>query len=227
MDNTIRITNIQHFSVHDGPGVRTTVFTKGCNLKCQWCHNPETIQAKPQISYNEELCIGCGMCTQICPEHHRFDVQNGRHIYERKDCKVCEKCAEQCPTNALSVYGVSKTVEEIVEEAYRDSMVFPEFGGVTFSGGECLLQAKNIKKTAEILKQRGIHICIDTALNVAWDTIEGILPYTDLTCRYKSRNRRNTQKIYWCNEQNDKREFEKIITGSRYLDSHSNGTSCK
>mgnify|MGYP000929898054 CR=1 FL=1 len=180
MDNTIRITNIQHFSVHDGPGVRTTVFTKGCNLKCQWCHNPETIQAKPQISYNEELCIGCGMCTQICPEHHRFDVQNGRHIYERKDCKVCEKCAEQCPTNALSVYGVSKTVEEIVEEAYRDSMVFPEFGGVTFSGGECLLQAKNIKKTAEILKQRGIHICIDTALNVAWDTIEGILPYTDL-----------------------------------------------
>ena len=72
MDNTIRITNIQHFSVHDGPGVRTTVFTKGCNLKCQWCHNPETIQAKPQISYNEELCIGCGMCTQICPEHHRF-----------------------------------------------------------------------------------------------------------------------------------------------------------
>ena len=79
------------FSVHDGPGVRTTVFTKGCNLKCQWCHNPETIQAKPQISYNEELCIGCGMCTQICPEHHRFDVQNGRHIYERKDCKVCEK----------------------------------------------------------------------------------------------------------------------------------------
>ena len=141
MDNTIRLTNIQHFSVHDGPGVRTTVFTKGCNLKCQWCHNPETIQKKPQISYNEELCIGCGMCVKICPEHHRFDVQNGRHIYERKDCKVCEKCAKQCPTNALSVYGISKTVEEIAEEAYRDSMVFPEFGGVTFSGGECLLQA--------------------------------------------------------------------------------------
>ena len=75
MDNTIRLTNIQHFSVHDGPGVRTTVFTKGCNLKCQWCHNPETIQKKPQISYNEELCIGCGMCVKICPEHHRFDVQ--------------------------------------------------------------------------------------------------------------------------------------------------------
>ena len=72
MDNTIRLTNIQHFSVHDGPGVRTTVFTKGCNLKCQWCHNPETIQKKPQISYNEELCIGCGMCVKICPEHHRF-----------------------------------------------------------------------------------------------------------------------------------------------------------
>ena len=225
MDNTIRITNIQHFSVHDGPGVRTTVFTKGCNLKCQWCHNPETIQAKPQISYNEELCIGCGMCTQICPEHHRFDVQNGRHIYERKDCKVCEKCAEQCPTNALSVYGVSKTVEEIVEEAYRDSMVFPEFGGVTFSGGECLLQAKNIKKTAEILKQRGIHICIDTALNVAWDTIEGILPYTDLFfSRCQSWYRRHAQKIYWCNEQNDKRKFAKIITGSGHLDSYSNGT---
>ena len=101
MDNTIRLTNIQHFSVHDGPGVRTTVFTKGCNLKCQWCHNPETIQKKPQISYNEELCIGCGMCVKICPEHHRFDVQNGRHIYERKDCKVFEKCAKQCPTNAL------------------------------------------------------------------------------------------------------------------------------
>ena len=180
MDNTIRLTNIQHFSVHDGPGVRTTVFTKGCNLKCQWCHNPETIQKKPQISYNEELCIGCGMCVKICPEHHRFDVQNGRHIYERKDCKVCEKCAKQCPTNALSVYGISKTVEEIAEEAYRDSMVFPEFGGVTFSGGECLLQAQNVKKTAEILKQKGIHICIDTALNVAWDTIEEILPYTDL-----------------------------------------------
>ena len=188
MDNTIRITNIQHFSVHDGPGVRTTVFTKGCNLKCQWCHNPETIQAKPQISYNEELCIGCGMCTQICPEHHRFDVQNGRHIYERKDCKVCEKCAEQCPTNALSVYGVSKTVEEIVEEAYRDSMVFPEFGGVTFSGGECLLQAKNIKKTAEILKQRGIHICIDTSLNVKAGTEDTHRKYTGVTNRMIKEN---------------------------------------
>lgn len=99
---------------------------------------------------------------------------------KEKTVRYAEKCAKQCPTNALSVYGISKTVEEIAEEAYRDSMVFPEFGGVTFSGGECLLQAQNVKKTAEILKQKGIHICIDTALNVAWDTIEGILPYTDL-----------------------------------------------
>ena len=119
------------------------------------------------------------------------------YLWKKKDCKVCEKkCAKQCPTNALSVYGISKTVEEIAEEAYRDSMVFPEFGGVTFSGGECLLQAQNVKKTAEILKQKGIHICIDTALNVEWDTIEeNTAIYRSFSCRYKSRNRRNTQKI--------------------------------
>ena len=123
--------------------------------------------------------------------------RNGRHIYERKDCKVCEKCAKQCPTNALSVYGISKTVEEIAEEAYRDSMVFPEFGGVTFSGGECLLQAQNVKKTAEILKQKGIHICIDTALNVAWGYNRRKYCHIQIffLCRYKKpEQKENTQK---------------------------------
>ena len=164
------------------------------------------------------------MCTQICPEHHRFDVQNGRHIYERKDCKVCEKCAEQCPTNALSVYGVSKTVEEIVEEAYRDSMVFPEFGGVTFSGGECLLQAKNIKKTAEILKQRDTYLYRYRFKCSMGHNRRDTAIYGSFFSRCQSWYRRHAQKIYWCNEQNDKRKFAKIITGSGHLDSYSNGT---
>lgn len=176
---TATITNIQHFSLHDGPGIRTTVFFKGCNLRCTWCHNPETLEAAPQLGVDDSRCIGCGACEQACPNRlHR--VAEAGHAFDRARCSGCGACVEACPTNALMLYGRAVPLEEIIRECGRDQAVFPDFGGITFSGGECLLQAEQVFSLASALKQRGIHICVDTALNVPWSVVEALLPVVDL-----------------------------------------------
>lgn len=176
--DTAVIANIQHFSIHDGPGIRTTVFFKGCNLHCSWCHNPETIDPGTEIGFDSEKCIGCGRCA-VCPRGlHIFD--GNIHIFKRDGCMGCGRCAEACPADALTVYGKRMDLPEMIEECVRDSRVFPDFGGVTFSGGECLLQADQTAAAARELKKQGIHICIDTALNVSWETVQKVLPVTDL-----------------------------------------------
>lgn len=176
--DTAVIANIQHFSIHDGPGIRTTVFFKGCNLHCRWCHNPETIDPGMEIGFDSEKCIGCGRCA-VCPQGlHIFD--GNIHIFKRAGCTGCGWCAQACPADALTVYGKRVDLSEMIEECVRDSRVFPDFGGVTFSGGECLLQAEQAAAAARELKKQGIHICVDTALNVPWQTVQKVLPVTDL-----------------------------------------------
>lgn len=172
--------NIQHFSLHDGPGIRTTCFLKGCNLRCKWCHNPESFSKKYDLAYDADKCIGCGKCAEICfTGAHRF--QEGKHHFFREKCQICGKCAELCPTRALECKGYEISDDALVEELLRDEALYRfSGGGVTFSGGEPLLQKDTILRVAPYLRQKGIHIAIDTAAVQPWKNIEACLPLVDL-----------------------------------------------
>lgn len=164
---TATIFDVTHTSLVDGPGVRTTVFFKGCNLACRWCHNPESQQAVPQLLFDRRKCGGCGSCAGICPTPDA--------------CTGCGKCAAACPTGARTRCGRDWTVDELVEEAARDIPFYEATGGgVTCSGGECMLQLKFLRDFLAACRARGIHTAVDTAGCVPWTSFEAVLPHTDL-----------------------------------------------
>lgn len=168
---------IKRFETHDGDGIRTTVFFKGCPLRCLWCHNPESFKATKEISYNSELCINCGGCADVCSANI-FD--NGKHIFIRQKCNFCKKCVDICPRRTYNIYGDTRTPSEIAEEVLLDEMFFDgSGGGVTFSGGEPLMQVDFCVELAKILKKRDINIAIDTCGYVPRESIDKILPYAD------------------------------------------------
>ena len=168
---------IKRFETHDGDGIRTTVFFKGCPLRCVWCHNPESFKSGREISYNGELCRGCGGCAEIC-EANGFE--NGKHLFLREKCNFCGKCLSACPARAFEIYGDTRTPSEIAEEVLLDEMFFKgSGGGVTFSGGEPLLQVDFCVELAKILKDRDINIAVDTCGFVPREAIDKALPYTD------------------------------------------------
>lgn len=160
--NTGRVFDIQRFCIHDGPGIRTTVFLKGCPLKCRWCHNPEGISAAPVLSFVAARCIGCGACSRVCP--------NGVHVMEkcehkllRRKCTACGKCAKECPSGALELVGREMTVDEVMKVVIRDEPFYKTSGGgMTLSGGEPTLQMDFSVSLCEAAKARGIHCCIET-----------------------------------------------------------------
>ena len=181
--------NIQHFCTHDGPGIRTTVFLKGCSLRCKWCSNPESISRNAELAYNPGKCIGekeCGLCLPVCPEVAIYVVGAG----ERADDKVrinwdlctnCGKCVPVCPSKALYLFGEEMTVEQVLAEVEQDGTFYRESGGgLTVSGGECLLQADFLQALFIEAHQRGIHTAIETAGNVPWEYMEKVLPHVDL-----------------------------------------------
>jgi len=174
------IFNIQRFSIHDGPGIRTTVFLKGCNLRCLWCHNPESVQRQPQIQFYIEKCLGCGACAVVCPQHaHIFE--NGRHVFLREECRVCGACVVECFSDALVLSGENYSVNDVVAEIQKDQEYFrASGGGVTFSGGEPLLQPAFLAEVLSECKRFGLHCAVDTAGNVPWTTFLAIAPLTDL-----------------------------------------------
>lgn len=178
--NQGKIFNIQHFSIHDGPGIRTTVFFKGCPLNCWWCHNPESMESRNQLIYREMKCIRCGDCIAACPAGAlSFDEQG----VVRSDalCTLCGRCAEVCPTEAMEMVGKGATVEEIMKEIEKDQVFYQESGGgVTFSGGEPLLQPSFLKSLLAACKSKGLHTAVDTSGYAAWETIESILDLVDL-----------------------------------------------
>ena len=161
------IFDIQRGSYVDGPGIRTTVFFKGCNLQCKWCHNPESQSPKQQILFYKDKCTCCGKCKSVCPYHF-------------EQCDFCGRCALYCPNDAREICGKEYTVEEVLSEILKDNAYYGESGGVTFSGGECMLQIDFLKAILEKCKENGVHTAVDTAGNVPWDCFEKILPYTDL-----------------------------------------------
>jgi pyruvate formate lyase activating enzyme len=168
--------NIQRFSVHDGPGVRCVVFLKGCNLRCAWCHNPESISPRPEILFYQERCIGCGKCTDICPRGAHI-MDGGRHVFLHELCDGCLACAPTCYAEALAVSGVRMTEGALMTQLLDESPYFGEQGGVTFSGGESMLQIDFLERMLAACDRAGIHCAIDTAGNVPWSFFERTLRY--------------------------------------------------
>ena len=178
------VLNIQHFCTHDGPGIRTTVFLKGCSLRCKWCSNPESIHPKPELGYNPSRCIGkdeCGFCVKECPESAIFTVDSDVRVRINWDlCTNCGKCVPACPPKALSLFGREMTVSEVMDEVEQDGAFYRESGGgITLSGGECQLQPDFSAALLEEAHRRGINTAIETASNVPWAFMEKILPHVD------------------------------------------------
>lgn len=172
------ITDIKRFAVHDGDGIRTTVFLKGCPLKCIWCHNPEGISSGPALAYFAHKCTACGKCTQVCSAHQ---LKNGRHIFLRQACTPCERCSNVCPNAALKLYGKTVTVNEVLSITLEDRIFYEASGGgVTLSGGECLLQPDFCAALLKALKENGIHTAVDTCGFVSRQAIDKVLPFTDI-----------------------------------------------
>ena len=168
---------IKRFETHDGDGIRTTVFFKGCPLRCVWCHNPESFSAKKEIAFNPELCTNCLTCTKLCTAN---TVENGKHAFNRKDCTLCTKCIDACPARAFTLYGEERTASDIAQELMRDKMFFDgSGGGVTLSGGEPLMQPDLCYNLCKTLKENGVNVALDTCGYVEKRVIERVLPYVD------------------------------------------------
>ncbi|MDO5479861.1 MAG: glycyl-radical enzyme activating protein [Clostridia bacterium] len=179
MSNKGCISKIQHFSLGDGPGIRTTVFMQGCNLNCPWCHNPETISQKPAILCYKTKCTLCGLCGKVCP-NNAISFKNGERVVDKSLCNLCGNCEELCPEDAILISGKEMTAEEVFCEIMKDSDFYSDSGGVTFSGGEPMLQADFCAEVAKMCKDKNIHILIDTAGCVPYKNFEKVIPYCDM-----------------------------------------------
>lgn len=174
------ITDIQRFSLNDGPGIRTTVFFQGCNLRCPWCHNPETIPLRPVLNFYEAKCIGCGKCFEICPQK-AHQMENGRHIVRKDLCVNCGECAGSCFSEALVMSGREMTAREVMDEIRQDKLYYEESGGgVTFSGGEALCQPDFTAELAEACRREGIPTAVETNMCHPFETMLPILKKMDV-----------------------------------------------
>ncbi len=172
------ITNISRGSLHDGPGVRSVVYFKGCGLHCKWCHNPETISMSPLLLYVPTKCIHCGRCVAVCPQGH--EIVGNDMVYHREHCTVCGVCADRCPAGALTLCGKSMTVDEVMKEIRKDRHYYTESGGgVTLSGGECLLHADFCAELLSRCHEEGITTAVESALYVPFENIEKVSPFVD------------------------------------------------
>ena len=174
------ITNIQKFSIHDGDGIRTSVFFKGCPLKCEWCHNPETQRYEREIQYDPDKCTGCGSCVRVCPSH-AVVLEDGKPVTDRKACTLCGRCENFCPAGIREVVGKEYTVKELVRELMKDQIFYEDSGGgVTFSGGEVMtMDMDYILAAARELHRQDITLTIDTCGYVPYEKLESLLPYVD------------------------------------------------
>jgi pyruvate formate lyase activating enzyme len=174
------IFNIQKFSVHDGPGIRTTVFFKGCPLKCLWCHNPESQNPKKEILYDINKCVLCGKCVEVCPQN-AVRIENNVVLTDKNKCNHCGECVIYCIPGARQVAGKEYTVDEVLKEVIKDKVFYEHSnGGVTVSGGEPLIQIDFVEELLKKLKENNIHTAVDTCGAVNFENLQRVAPYTDV-----------------------------------------------
>lgn len=174
------ITNIQKFSIHDGDGIRTSVFFKGCPLKCEWCHNPETQRFEREMQFDQGKCVGCGACAKACPSH-ALVMRDGKPVLNKEVCTLCGKCENFCPEGLREIIGREYMVKELVKELLKDQMFYEESGGgVTLSGGEVMaMDMDYILALAKELKRQDINLTIDTCGYAPYEKFQAVLPYVD------------------------------------------------
>jgi glycyl-radical enzyme activating protein len=175
-----KIVEIERFSVRDGPGIRTTVFLKGCPLRCLWCHNPEAMKGHAEVSFIGEKCIFCGECVAVCPSH-AHTLEGSVHTLDRSLCQACGSCAEVCAAHCLELVGRDRTVDEVMAEVLRDRIFYQRSGGgLTVSGGEPLQQIEFTTALLRAAKAEALHCCIETSGFVPWERIAAVRPFVDL-----------------------------------------------
>jgi len=210
-NNTVLIANIQRFCVHDGPGIRTTIFFKGCPLNCLWCHNSETKKYENEIIFQDNLCIKCGICLQSCVNNaHSFE--EGKHILDPNRCTKCLSCVKHCPTKAIDTVAKVMTTEEIIEIILRDKDFYDGVGGVTLSGGEPLIHPDIAFKILLKSKQHGLTTAVETSGYFNENILRYLTPVTDLFLfDYKDTNTSRHKKYTGVSN-------EKILHNLRFLD---------
>lgn len=172
--------DLQRFALTDGPGIRTTIFLKGCPLSCLWCHNPESQSFRPQLSFDPQRCTHCHGCAEVCP-NGALTIRNGRLVVNHELCDGCGACVTECPEDAFTIIGREATAGEVLDEVLRDRAYFNRSGGgVTLSGGEPLAQPAFARALLELAKLYGLHTCLDTSGAVHVKRLHDILPFTDL-----------------------------------------------
>ena len=172
--------HIQRYSIQDGPGIRTTVFLKGCPLRCEWCSNPESQKPDPEILFRIQQCQKSGSCAEVC-EVGAITLVDGVPRLDRGTCTMCMDCVEVCPSGALEVTGKRMKLEDVVDEACRDELFYINSGGgVTLSGGEPLVQPEFSRRFLEACKERSIHTALDTCGHASWEIMQRVLEHTDL-----------------------------------------------
>jgi pyruvate formate lyase activating enzyme len=172
--------NIQHYSIHDGPGIRTTVFMNACPLRCLWCQNPESQTMQPQVFLLAEKCTGCGTCVPACP-NHAISIIDGISVTDRKLCKGCGKCAEVCPNEARSLMGKEMTAGEVFKDINSDAIFYKRSGGgITLSGGDPVGQPEFSIAILKLCKQAGLHTAIETSGYAKWEIFKQILEHVDM-----------------------------------------------
>jgi len=175
------IFDIERFAVDDGPGIRTTLFMKGCPLTCWWCHNPEAISGRPQLVFFENKCIGCGVCFDVCPVGAQVKVEGGGRSHDRDACTLCGTCVQNCGAEALVIEGREISVDAAVEELSQDEAFYASSGGgITLSGGEPMRQPDFCAEVLRRCRERGFHTALDTSGFAPWEDFEKVLAHTSL-----------------------------------------------